>query len=188
MTNPLLTFRRFEQMLYQALLYYKDGKSISWAPRKAGFSPEYVRRVMRQIGKAVLEHEEWITEIDRDLLRKAYEEYEWGVSEDEISFRPRYYSQRLRASLSLGNVPVSLISGDNSSVIPPARALIKIDGTNREFVERICYLKNFDQMQEDVLLLNLNADLQTEMLNLFPNIELIQDEQQGIPTPHYILI
>jgi len=187
MTNPLLTFRLFEQMLYQALLYYKEGKSISWAPRKAGFSPEYVRRVMRQIGKAVLEHEEWITEIDRDTLRKAYEDYEWGVSEDEISFRPRYFSQRLRAAMSLGNVPVSLVSGDNSNV-PPARALIKIDGTNREFVERICYLKNFDQMGEDVLLLNLRPELLDEMLNLFPNIELIQDEQQGIPTSHYILL
>jgi len=89
--------------------------------------------------------------------------------------------------MSLGNVPVSLVSGDNSNV-PPARALIKIDGTNREFVERICYLKNFDQMGEDVLLLNLRPELLDEMLNLFPNIELIQDEQQGIPTSHYILL
>lgn len=187
MTNELLTFRRFEKMLYEALLYYQQGKSISWLPRKANYAPEYVRRVMRRISRAVLEHEEWVTEIDRDVLREAYGKYEWSVSGDEVSFRPRFYAQRLKAAMTLGNIPVNQNDSNNFDV-PPARALIKIDGTNREYVERICYLKNFDQMGEDVLLLNLLPSLLEEMTNLFPNIELIQDEQQGIPTPHYILI
>lgn len=89
--------------------------------------------------------------------------------------------------MTLGNIPVNQNDSNNFDV-PPARALIKIDGTNREYVERICYLKNFDQMGEDVLLLDLLPSLLEEMTTLFPNIELIQDEQQGIPTPHYILI
>jgi len=187
MTNILLTFRRFEKMLLEALTYFKDGKTISWAPRSAGYSPEYVRRIMRAISRAVLDHEEWVTEIDRELLRRAYKEYEWGVTEDEICFRPRYYSQRIKSAMNLGNVPIAYVSGQGE-VSQPARSFIKIDGTNREFVERVCYLKNHGQLNEDVLLLNLNADLIDEMPTLFPNIELIQDEQLGEPTPHYILI
>jgi hypothetical protein len=186
MTNILLTFRRFEAMLTEALTYFKDGKTISWAPRSAGYSPEYVRRIMRAISKAVLEHEEWETNIDRDLLRRAYKEYEWGITENEICFRPRYYTQRIKAAMSLGNVPISYVSGGSDQ--PAIRSFIKIDGTNREFVERICYLKNYGQVNEDVLLMNLNPALLDEMPTLFPNIDLIQDEQQGEPTPHYILI
>lgn len=186
MTNKLLTFRRFESMLAEALNYFKEGRTISWAPRSAGYSPEYVRRIMRAISKDVLEHEEWQTNIDRELLRRAHKEYEWGITENEICFRPRYYTQKTRAAMSLGNVPISYVSGGEGQ--SAGRSFIKIDGTNREFVERICYLKNFGQITEDVLLMNLNPDLLDEMPTLFPNIELIQDEQQGNPTPHYILI
>lgn len=183
MNNDLLTFRRFEGILAEAVKAFEENKSVTWDVKLVGYSPHYVRRVMRTVVKDVLRNENWVTVIDRNVLREAAQKYEWGITEKEVSFRPRYSSQRARTIITMDGIPMSNDPGGSV-----ARAQIRIDGTNREYVERICYLKNYNQITEDILLTNLQPELISDMTEMFPNIELIQDEQLGQLTPHYILI
>lgn len=186
MNNDLLTFRRFEGLLAEAVKAFEDKKSVTWDVKAVGYSPQYIRKVMRSVVKIALENESWVSIIDRPTLREATRLYEWGVTESSLIFRPKYSSQKTRTLITVEGIPVS---NDPATLCGGMiRSPIKIDGTSREYVERICYLKNHNQITEDVLLLNLPSELQNEMTQLFPNIELIQDEQLGELTPHYILI
>ncbi len=181
MINELQSFRRFENMLVDAILAARDKNVIQWNVREANYSPYYVRKALRKAISFILDDETIVTPIDREELRTILKGYEFSITDDTVIFKPRHFTRGTLSGLSFSKAVTEPKPGEYSK-------LLEIDGAIEEYVEAICLLKNYDQISGEVRLLNLNPEWVPSLLAKYPNLEIIPDEIHCEPTKHYIVI
>lgn len=176
--DPVANAEKLKVMLTQAVEAFHTQTPISWNVGQAGFSANYIRQLLTLALKDIIARDDILPELPRNNLSRMVALWSFRANGPFVEYRPKKKNYA---------VLESLLPSENS---PPSTqdVRLEIDGTNFDIVSAAALLKNHDQIQHPFYLIHFNPEFLVRLTNLYPNIEIIQDEIAGQPSEHYILI